>query len=46
MPYLEKRGNYKLEYLAGDHFIYQTEPEKCGNIIQEFLEASKGKVFP
>lgn len=39
MPYLEKMGNYKLEYLPGDHFIYKTEPEKCGNIIKEFLES-------
>jgi pimeloyl-ACP methyl ester carboxylesterase len=37
-PYLEKMGNFKIELLPGSHFIYKTEPQKCGEIIKEFLE--------
>ena len=37
-PYLEKMGNFKLELLPGSHFIYKTEPQKCGEIIKEFLD--------
>ncbi|MBR4582011.1 MAG: alpha/beta hydrolase [Lachnospiraceae bacterium] len=40
-PYLEKMGNFKIEYLPGSHFIYKTEPQKCGEIIQEFLDGKK-----
>ena len=36
-PYLEKMGNFQIEYLPGSHFIYKTEPQKCGEIIQKFL---------
>ena len=38
IPYLEKMGKCRIEYLPGDHFIHKTEPEKCGKIIQAFLE--------
>ena len=38
VPYMEKMGNYQIEYLPGSHFIYKTEPEKCGEIIKEFLD--------
>lgn len=37
IPYLEKMGNCRLEYLPGDHFIYRTEPEQCGTLIYDFL---------
>ena len=37
VPYLVKMGNFKIEYLPGSHFIYKTEPEKCGKIIKKFL---------
>ena len=39
-PYLEKMGNFKIELLPGSHFIYKTEPQKCGEIIKEFSEES------
>lgn len=42
LPYLEKMGNCRLEYLPGDHFIHQTEPEKCGTLIREFLSGLNG----
>lgn len=37
IPYLEKMGNYEIAYLPGSHFIYKTEPEKCKDIIEQFL---------
>ena len=41
IPYLEKMGNYEIAYLPGSHFIYKTEPAKCEEIIEEFLERTK-----
>ena len=38
VPYMEKMGNFEIEYMPGSHFIYKTEPEKCGKIIKEFLD--------
>ena len=37
-PYIEKMGNCKIVYLAGDHMIYQQRPEECGEIIKNFVE--------
>ena len=37
IPYLEKMGHYEIAYLPGSHFIYKTEPEKCEEIIEDFL---------
>ena len=39
IPYLEKMGNYEIAYLPGSHFIYKTEPERCEEIIEEYLES-------
>ena len=39
IPYLEKMGNYEISYLPGSHFIYKTEPERCKEIIEEFLNS-------
>lgn len=41
IPYLEKMGNYEIAYLPGSHFIYKTEPEKCEEIIEDFLRGLK-----
>ena len=38
IPYLEKMGNYEIEYLPGSHFIYKTEPERSEEIIEGFLQ--------
>ena len=39
IPYLEKMGNYEIAYLPGSHFIYKTEPERCKEIIEGFLNS-------
>ena len=43
IPYLEKMGNYEIAYLPGSHFIYKTEPTKCEEIIEEFLERTNSE---
>lgn len=43
IPYLEKMGNYEIAYLPGSHFIYKTEPAKCEEIIEEFLERTNSE---
>ena len=43
IPYLEKIGNYEIAYLPGSHFIYKTEPAKCEEIIEEFLERTNSE---
>ncbi len=37
-PYLEKMGACELVLLPGDHFIFDQKPEKCADIISDFLE--------
>lgn len=37
MPYLKKLGNCKLISLPGDHLIYETKPDECGQIIADFI---------
>ena len=41
IPYLEKMGYYEIAYLPGSHFIYKTEPVKCEEIIEDFLDRIK-----
>lgn len=36
-PYIEKMGNCKIAYLAGDHMIYEQKPQECGEIIRTFI---------
>ena len=36
-PYLERLGNCELISLPGDHLIYETEPDACGEIIRAFI---------
>ncbi len=37
-PYIEKLGNCRLINLPGDHLIYEQKPDRCGQIIKEFLD--------
>ena len=41
-PYAEKMGNCKVVCLGGDHMIYEQMPEKCGDIINGFLDELGG----
>lgn len=36
-PYLDRLGNCGLISLPGDHLIYETEPDACGEIIRAFI---------
>ena len=36
-PYLEKLGNCEIVYLPGEHFIYEQYPERCADIILDFI---------
>ena len=36
-PYLEKMGNCTVEYIPGSHFIYETEPERTAEVIENFI---------
>ena len=38
LPYFEKLGNCELVNLPGNHFIYEQKPDKCGQIIREFID--------
>ena len=36
-PFAEKLGNCKIEYLPGDHHIFNDRPEECEKIILDFI---------
>lgn len=38
LPYFEKLGNCELVSLPGDHLIYEQKPDKCGQIIRDFID--------
>ena len=39
--YLDKLGSCEVRTVESDHFLYQTKPEECAEIIQEFLAATE-----
>jgi pimeloyl-ACP methyl ester carboxylesterase len=39
LPYLNKMGNYQIDYLPGSHFIYKTEPEEFRNYVKNYLDS-------
>ncbi len=38
LPYFAKLGNCELANLPGNHFIYEQKPDKCGQIIRDFID--------
>ena len=36
-PFAEKLGNCKIEYLPGEHHIFNDRPEECEKIILDFI---------
>ena len=38
LPYFEKLGNCDLANVPGIHLIYEQKPEKCGQIILDFID--------
>ena len=40
-PYTDKLGNCKVVDVPGDHWIHSEKPEKCAEVITEFLNTLK-----